>query len=145
MCICVSKGKKQLKRKLNLRKELKLRGMEKLKQWSKKKREMRAKQRYKKWQISHLPVPILNIKSDPKWSGCGKRWGDATQLLSAPGSHPNQEYTVYVSKRVHSCRERNHIHQHIHTQMNPSRYLEQCSGFSLPPPLSLQPVFEKQG
>lgn len=32
---------------------------------------MRAKRRYKKQQISHLPLPFLNIKSDPQWSGCG--------------------------------------------------------------------------
>lgn len=110
---------------------------------------MQAKRRYKKQPISHLPLLILNIKSDPWWSGWGYGGGALHNFLSAPGSHPNQENTVYVSKWVHTCRERNHIHTHkhihIHAQMNSYRYLEQWFGFLFPPSLSLKCVFEKQG
>lgn len=148
LLLCVylhlQRQKKQLKRKLNRWKELKLGGVEKLKQWRQKIREKRAKRRYKKQQISHHPPPIPKHKGWPLVVRMRKQRGSAAQLWSAPGSHPNQEYTVYVSKWVQTCRERNrrHTHKHTHAQMNPLRYLDQWFGFSFPPPRTLQSVFE---
>lgn len=79
-----------------------------------------------------------------------KRWGDAARLWSAPGSHPNQEYTVNVSKRVHTCGERTCRHTLMSNMLmlktNPLRYLDKWFGLFCPfLPFSLQPVFERQG